>query len=297
MLVSQLKHDSVRSLTRLRMTPAGARDKLIRCNALRELSMSIVENAVREIDEQGFTILPNLLSADEVDEIVDGIRGLDKPTTHDIISRTRVADRLATHPSVLAVVRGAMPAHVPDFNLKRLPKGTDKKALAARMRFFERGIQLAHSSVKNMKPGAEPGGLHYDDSLFGIPRPHHRLMVNTLTALVPFNAETGATRVVPGSHRWDLPVDHDHPTVTVEMDAGSMVLFDGGLWHGQGHNTSGRIRYCLNLFYARSWLRKVDNHYWSLDPTELSEEMQELLFPMEQTPITTLEKHAHQIAR
>ncbi len=52
MLVSQLKHDSVRSLTRLRMTPAGARDKLIRCNALRELSMSIVENAVREIDEQ-----------------------------------------------------------------------------------------------------------------------------------------------------------------------------------------------------------------------------------------------------
>ena len=73
------------------MTPTGARDKLTRCNALRELSMSIVENAVREIDEQGFTNLPNLLSAVEVDEIVDGIRSLDEPTTHDIISRTRVA--------------------------------------------------------------------------------------------------------------------------------------------------------------------------------------------------------------
>ena len=66
----------------------------------------------------------------------------------------------------------------------------------------------------------------------------------------PFGKENGSTRFVPGSHCWpDLPVDQlsDSPTsyqgeVLGCGDAGSMVVFDGAIWHGHTANVTSRSR-------------------------------------------------------
>ena len=62
-------------------------------------------------------------------------------------------------------------------------------------------LNIAH--VLDRGPGAEAQLLHRDELVWvHVPRPHPELQVASVIALEDFRAENGATRVVPGSHRW-----------------------------------------------------------------------------------------------
>ena len=93
--------------------------------------------------------------------------------------------------------------------------------------------------------------------------------MNTLLALDPFTEETGATWVVPGSHKWTGPVDQDADTISVEMDAGSIVLFSGGLWHCNGRNrTHDQQRRALSMLYNCKWLKQTNGHHLGIPLAE-----------------------------
>ena len=51
-------------------------------------------------------------------------------------------------------------------------------------------------------PGEAAQVLHRDDAIYPLPWPHGEVVVNTMWAFDDFTVENGATRVVPGSHRW-----------------------------------------------------------------------------------------------
>src|SRR5205807_826600 len=59
-----------------------------------------------------------------------------------------------------------------------------------------------------------------------------------------FTPENGATRFIPGSHHWgDPPRDgpmqeHTAQLVSACGPAGSLLVFNGSTWHGQGINGS-----------------------------------------------------------
>ena len=129
--------------------------------------------------------------------------------------------------------------------------------------------------------GVAPQGLHQDDGHYPLPRPRQPLIANPLIALDDFTQANGATRLVPGSHLSTDPIDPDAEVIFAEMPAGSLLVFDGALWHaGGGNRTRDQRRRSINLNFNLSWLRQQENQYVGI-PREtwlaLPERLQRLL--------------------
>jgi ectoine hydroxylase-related dioxygenase (phytanoyl-CoA dioxygenase family) len=108
------------------------------------------------------------------------------------------------------------------------------------------------------------------------------VVVNTMWPLDEFTAANGATRFIPGSHRWGpdrLPTAQD-PVATAIMSPGSVLLYLGSLWHGGGANTTDSARRGVILEYVAGWLRPQENHCLAVPRSvvrELPARLQELL--------------------
>lgn len=231
--------------------------------------MRNVEKAVQEIKDVGYTIIPNLIDGVRLRQARADADALLEPTPIEmpaldvkvigrmckgLFRKSRAFDDLYAHPTVLAVVRGVLVD--PDRKRGYFP--------------FDGGIQLATVMIKDVQPRENIRHMHRDDGGYPIARPRPPIVVNTLLALDSFTRETGGTLVVPGSHKWTGPVKQDHAHVVVEMDAGSILMFDGSLWHNNGANkTTDRTRRALNMYYSQSWLRQVEGPYLGLTTDEV----------------------------
>lgn len=142
-------------------------------------------------------------------------------------------------------------------------------------------LNLAH--VLDRGPRSEQQLLHRDQDVWiHFPKPHPEIQLASLLALVDFTADNGATRVVPGSHRWEPDrAPEEQELVAAEMSAGSAVIYLGSTIHAGGANvTPTQWRRGMHLSYCVGWLRTEENHYLAT-PLEtvrsLPRETQELL--------------------
>jgi ectoine hydroxylase-related dioxygenase (phytanoyl-CoA dioxygenase family) len=88
---------------------------------------------------------------------------------------------------------------------------------------------------------------------------------NTIWAMTDFSEANGATRVIPGSHRFEDRLTFvESDTLPAEMEKGSALLYTGSLYHGGGANRSDAVRVGINITYARGWLRQEENQYLSV---------------------------------
>jgi ectoine hydroxylase-related dioxygenase (phytanoyl-CoA dioxygenase family) len=131
-------------------------------------------------------------------------------------------------------------------------------------------------------PGEKAQILHRDDSIYPVPEPHPPLVVNTMWPLDEFTAENGATRFIPGSHRWEpgRQPTPDDPVEIAVMSPGSVMFYLGSLWHGGGANQTAASRLGVILEYCSGWLRQQENHCLAVPRDtvrELPERLQELL--------------------
>ncbi len=91
-------------------------------------------------------------------------------------------------------------------------------------------------------------------------RPLHRdgdpeatVYAGAIVFLDDYGADNGATRLVPGSHR--DPALGEDAAITLEGQAGDILVFDPNLLHGGGINTSGPPRRSLLVTWAVERLR------------------------------------------
>ncbi len=123
-------------------------------------------------------------------------------------------------------------------------------------------LNVAH--VLDRGPGSEQQYVHRDEDVWAhLPQPHPEIQVASIVALEDFTAENGATRVVPGSHRWprERKVELEE-LVPVEMEAGAAVLYLGSVLHGGGANTTrDQRRRGMHLSFNVGWLRTEENNY------------------------------------
>ncbi|WP_011296141.1 phytanoyl-CoA dioxygenase family protein [Cupriavidus necator] len=101
---------------------------------------------------------------------------------------------------------------------------------------------LTTAQVIEIGPDSRAQPLHRDlegwTHFLKMGRASPEIVINFLVALTDFTEENGATRVIPGSHKWPDYADRGTPdmTIPVEMKAGDAVLFTGKLVHGGGAN-------------------------------------------------------------
>ena len=115
-----------------------------------------------------------------------------------------------------------------------------------------------------IEPGEAAQRLHRDEEAWShIPRDSPNLSVQAMIALTEFNAENGATRVVPGSHLWDLQrKPQANEIVQAAMPAGSALYYLGKTLHGGGANISvNQSRRGMFYGYALGWLRTGENMF------------------------------------
>jgi len=80
-----------------------------------------------------------------------------------------------------------------------------------------------------------------------------------------FRSDNGATRFILGSHKWStIPDDLINNCVSAYENqvvacgaSGSMIIYNGSVWHGHTANSSGKPRRSIQGAYirreARSW--------------------------------------------
>jgi ectoine hydroxylase-related dioxygenase (phytanoyl-CoA dioxygenase family) len=171
----------------------------------------------------------------------DDFSGRRTRRTGGLIARSKTCRDLVMHPTVLGGV-GKLLSHATSF-------------------------QLHLTQIISIGAGEPAQTIHRDQwafDFFSFPR-GYEVQCNTIWAMTDFTAENGATRVVPGSNRYD---DHlrftESDTEPAEMTKGSVLFYTGSIYHGGGANRSNAARTGINITYNVSWLRQEENQYLSV---------------------------------
>lgn len=234
------------------------------------LSPDELERRAAEIDAQGYTVLEDVIDPQLVSALLETIdrllAELDIPFGENTFlgERTRRIFNLLPRDPVFAQV----PLHPTVLPLIDLVLGGQ--------------CLLSSLTAIEMNAGQRPQPFHADDGSITLPRPHIALECIAIWALTDFTNANGGTRIVPGSHKWDrAPVPGEQPDyVTIEMSAGSAVVYHGSLWHGGGANDTAERRMGIVVNHCAGFMRQEENQLLAI-PRDVAREfprrLQELI--------------------
>lgn len=116
-------------------------------------------------------------------------------------------------------------------------------------------FKLGTMHARTLRPRSQAQALHvdYKRDTDGWP------MVGFILMVDEFRPDNGATRFVPGSHKWDTIPDGLLSTPLADYEgqvlacgtAGSLIVFNGSVWHGHTVNSSGEPRRSIQGAYIR----------------------------------------------
>ena len=186
----------------------------------------------------------------------DDFSGHQTRRTGGLVARAPASHDLVMHPLITGAV-GATLAHATAF-------------------------QLHLTQIISIEGGQPAQYIHRDQwafDFFSFPK-GFEVSCNTIWAMTDFTERNGATRVIPGSHRYDDKLQLTQAdTEPAEMARGSALVYTGSLYHGGGPNRSDRARNGVNITYSLGWLRQEENQYLSVPP-EIARELPDDLLRM-----------------
>jgi ectoine hydroxylase-related dioxygenase (phytanoyl-CoA dioxygenase family) len=212
------------------------------------------------LDEQGFTIVEDFMSADQLARFREGLA----PLLGTYRGRNSFEGR-ATERVYTLVGRGAVFEDITD----------DPRLMAILDRLLAPNYLLSASHAICIYPGEHAQALHFDDVFYPIPRPRPAVSISVVGAIDAFAPENGGTVLYPGSHKW--PTDRvnalmaaavlgqNNPDIALAqplaMPAGAICVFQGTLVHGAGANRTEAPRLAFTNHYCEPWARPQEN-FW-----------------------------------
>jgi Phytanoyl-CoA dioxygenase (PhyH) len=180
---------------------------------------------------------------------------------------TELTDRIRT--ATLKVVEGSGPNS--SFDLAcATPLGEDPvfeeatvhpAALALAEYICGRGCVLS-SVLATVRTAGSSLGLHCDQSQVPSPFPEHLVNLTACWVTDEFTKANGAFMIIPGTQRRrrsPTPAEGHalEGAIPIEVPAGSVVLWDGAVWHGNYPRTEPGQRVVLHVTYTRLAYRSV----------------------------------------
>jgi ectoine hydroxylase-related dioxygenase (phytanoyl-CoA dioxygenase family) len=211
--------------------------------------MNQIEQHLAEIESVGYTVLEEVISPTLIDTLNEALQHLETELQiqpgnnlfeghatiriYNLLARDPIFQHVPVHPSVLPIVESVL----------------------------DPGCLVSSLSSIAIDPGEKAQPIHADDTLIDLPRPHKPIVCNSMWALTDFTEENGATRVVPGSHLFDSKPEYvSHPeSIALAMPRGSILIWNGSLWHGGGANSSAQRRVGIAMNYCAGFIRQQEN--------------------------------------
>lgn len=210
---------------------------------------------IGRVRRDGYTIVENAIAPDLIEALSDALarleRDLDaKPAMnafeghrtvriYNLLAHGAPFDQIPTHEAVLPVIEGVL----------------------------DPGCLISSLSSIAIDPGETAQPIHADDMVIPLDKPHRPIVCNSMWALTDFTEENGATRLVPGSHLKGNPeYGGAYDTIPAEMAKGSVLIWEGSLWHGGGANRTDTRRTGIAMNYCAGFIRQQENQQLGLSP-------------------------------
>jgi phytanoyl-CoA dioxygenase PhyH len=199
---------------------------------------SLPRESAEELDEHGFIVIQGAITriqAAQLEAAYDAAVSSADPDDIRIGSTTtRVSDFVNRGPAF-----DSLYIHGP--------------ILAACATVIQGPFKLSTMHARAVHPCAPAQKLHVDfeRQTDGWP------MVGFIIMIDPFRETNGATRFVPGSHKWSrMPEDdirslHEEQQILATGPAGSIIIYNGSIWHGHSANETMRARRSIQGAYIR----------------------------------------------
>ncbi len=245
--------------------PDSLSNKLSLENMSSEIEKFGLSKHIRELDDFGFTIIPQEtlgLSDNWFEEIRDAILKV-------AYDRTGVRFKLDADPSATFHGRPDEIGHIilshliyEDQPFERVVTHPVKRILMNHLLGFDHRLSVSDGWIKWKTPrdwvGEETTGFHADQNLVPHPwnwkTPH---IANMNWILTDYSKDDGALAVVPGSHIEGRPPELGEAlplAVPVEAARGSLVIFNGCLWHGSYRKKTSGLRVTMLGQHCREYM-------------------------------------------
>jgi ectoine hydroxylase-related dioxygenase (phytanoyl-CoA dioxygenase family) len=209
----------------------------------RESTIDPLERDTERIRRVGCTVVPGGFTDAEIDDLSSRL---------DVVLDRQVAEFGADRLGAIGERLTARCPLVYDETFLRLANHSRVLAVVRRL-LGEYVVLMQQNGVFN-GPGESHAQAAYHRDL---PYQHwvssEPLAISALFCIDPFTPETGATTVLPGSHKFErfpsgrLASEIDTPVVA---ERGSFIVFDSMLFHRAGVNRTERVRRAVNHVYT-----------------------------------------------
>jgi hypothetical protein len=209
------------------------------------------------LKSQGYTVLPSLIGKNKCTELKSILESTHSQYAHLHFKPTRIGSHGLDDKSTEKVVYNLHNKHIAFFDLigheviLHLIKNALKEGSYQNSDKVIHTLSTARSPLKSLI-GQQ---LHIDARMPGTP---FATNIIALWMIDDFKVENGATRIVPNSHTKPFFPENGKTyseEISITAPAGSVLLYNGSLWHGGGPKQSDEDRWACIFSYARWYLK------------------------------------------